>query len=42
LRSFCVGRDLTRAEVTSSRLLQVAVRLVRDAKPLLDYGWSMD
>jgi uncharacterized protein (TIGR02453 family) len=42
LRSFCVGRELTRAEVTSPRLLQVAVRLVRDAKPLLDYGWSMD
>jgi len=42
LRSFCVDRDLTRAEVTSARLIETAVRLVRDARPLLDYGWSLD
>jgi uncharacterized protein (TIGR02453 family) len=42
LRSFCVDRDLTRAEVTSPGLIEAAVRLVRDARPLLDYGWSLD
>jgi len=42
LRSFCVDRELSRAEVTSPRLIEAAVRLVRDARPLLDYGWSVD
>ncbi len=42
LRSFSVERPLTRAEVTSATLLDAAVRIARDAKPLLDYGWSLD
>jgi uncharacterized protein (DUF2461 family) len=42
LRSFSVERPLTRAHVTSPALLDCAIRIVRDAKPLLDYGWSVD
>jgi uncharacterized protein (TIGR02453 family) len=42
LRSFCVHRPLTRAEVLSPALVDVAVRLVRDCRPLLEYGWRLD
>jgi uncharacterized protein (TIGR02453 family) len=42
LRSFCVRRKLTRAEVGSRRMLEHAVRFVKETKPLLDFGWSLD
>jgi uncharacterized protein (TIGR02453 family) len=42
LHSFCVRRMLTRGEVTSRRMLERAVAFVKETKPLLDFGWSVD
>ena len=42
LRSFCVRRKLTRADVGSRRMLERAVTFVKEMKPLLDFGWSLD
>jgi len=42
LRSFCVRRMLTRGDVTSRRMLERAVVFVKETKPLLDFGWSVD
>ena len=41
LRSFNVAEELTDAEVTDKKLIERAVVLVKNAKPLLDYGWSV-
>jgi uncharacterized protein (TIGR02453 family) len=42
LRSFCADRALSDAAVCSPDLVRAAVAIVRDAKPLLDFGWSLD
>jgi uncharacterized protein (TIGR02453 family) len=42
LRSFCAGRDLSDAQVTTPDLVGRIVQLARDAKPLLAYGWSLE
>jgi uncharacterized protein (TIGR02453 family) len=42
LKSFCVHRDLAEGDVTSSSLVREIVRLARDARPLLTYGWALD
>jgi len=42
LKSFCVHRDLTDADVTSPEVVAQIVRIARDAKPLLEFGWSLD
>jgi uncharacterized protein (DUF2461 family) len=42
LRSFCARRRVTLRDVTSPGLVRRAVEFARDAKPLLEYGWSLD
>ncbi len=42
LRSFCARRKLSDAEVGSPALIDAIVALARDAKPLLEFGWSLD
>jgi uncharacterized protein (TIGR02453 family) len=42
LRSFCARRRVTLRDVTSPVLVRRAVEFARDAKPLLEYGWSLD
>jgi uncharacterized protein (TIGR02453 family) len=42
LRSFCARRRVALRDVTSAALVRRAVEFARDAKPLLDYGWSLD
>jgi uncharacterized protein (TIGR02453 family) len=42
LRSFCARRPLSQRDVTSPALITRAVEFARDAKPLLEYGWSLD
>jgi uncharacterized protein (TIGR02453 family) len=42
LRSFTLRRALTPHEVTSPRLLEIALDFARDAKPLLEFGWRLD
>lgn len=42
LRHFCVRRLLTRADVTSRKMLERAVAFAKEMKPLLDFGWSLD
>jgi uncharacterized protein (TIGR02453 family) len=42
LKSFCVHRDLADSDVTSPALVAQIVEIARDAKPLLDFGWSLD
>ena len=42
LRSFSVRRPLTRADVTSRKMLGHAVTFAKELKPLLDFGWSLD
>jgi len=42
VRSFCARRPLALRDVTSAALVRRAVEFARDAKPLLDYGWSLD
>jgi len=42
LRSFCAGRNLALRDVNSAALVKRAVEFARDAKPLLEYGWSLD
>jgi uncharacterized protein (DUF2461 family) len=42
LRSFTVRRELTSREVETPRLLESALAFGRDARPLLEFGWSMD
>jgi uncharacterized protein (TIGR02453 family) len=42
LKSFCVHRDLADSDVTSPELVAQIVKIARDAKPLLDFGWSLD
>ncbi len=42
LRNFCTHLALEDREVASPDLPARIVRLARDAKPLLDFGWSLD
>jgi uncharacterized protein (TIGR02453 family) len=42
LRSFCARRMLSDAEVATPKLIDAIVAIARDAKPLLDFGWSLD
>jgi uncharacterized protein (TIGR02453 family) len=42
LRNFCTHVDLEDREVTLPSLVTRIVDLARDAKPLLDFGWSLD
>jgi uncharacterized protein (TIGR02453 family) len=42
LKSFCVHRELTDGDVASPQLVAQIVKIARDAKPLLDFGWSLD
>ncbi len=42
LRSFCARRKLSDADVSSAALVDAIVAIARDAKPLLDFGWSLD
>jgi uncharacterized protein (TIGR02453 family) len=42
LRSFCAARPLTQRDITSAALVTRVVEFARDAKPLLEYGWSLD
>ncbi len=42
LRSFCTGRNVMLRDVTSAALVARAVEFARAAKPLLEYGWSLD
>lgn len=42
LRSFCADRALTDAEIGSRALVDRIVTLAKDAKPLLDFGWSLE
>lgn len=41
LRSFCADRPLADAELRSGELIDTIVATARAAKPLLDYGWSL-
>lgn len=41
LRSFCIRRRLTLAELTSRRMLDAAVAFVKQTRALLDFGWSL-
>ncbi len=40
-QSFVVARPLTMTEVMSPKLAQVIAKFALDAKPLLDFGWSV-
>jgi uncharacterized protein (DUF2461 family) len=42
LRSFTLRRELAPQEVTSPKLLDIALGFARDAKPLLEFGWRLD
>jgi uncharacterized protein (TIGR02453 family) len=42
LRSFCADRALTDSEIASRTLVDRIVTLAKDAKPLLDFGWSLE
>jgi uncharacterized protein (DUF2461 family) len=42
LRSFCARRTLTDRAVSTPELIDAIVAIARDAKPLLDFGWSLD
>jgi len=42
LRSFCADRKLTDGEVRTRELVDRIVKLARDAKPLLTYGWALE
>ena len=42
LRSFCTGRAVSQRDVTSAVFVKRAVEFARAAKPLLEYGWSLD
>ena len=42
LRSFCADRALTDREIGSRTLVDRLVMLAKDAKPLLDFGWSIE
>jgi len=42
LRSFCARRMLTDADVSTPKLVDEIVAIARDARPLLDFGWSLD
>jgi uncharacterized protein (TIGR02453 family) len=42
LKSFCVHREVADRDLTSPDLVADIVRIARDAKPLLDFGWSLD
>jgi uncharacterized protein (TIGR02453 family) len=42
LRSFCADRALGDRDVASRALIDRIVELARDAKPLLEFGWSLD
>ena len=42
LRSFCVDRALGDNEIGSRALVDRLVMLAKDAKPLLDFGWSIE
>jgi uncharacterized protein (TIGR02453 family) len=42
VRSFCARRKLIDADVGKPELVDSIVALARDAKPLLEFGWSLD
>ena len=42
LRSFCADRALTDGEIGTRALVDRIVTLAKDAKPLLDFGWSLE
>ncbi|GAC1499749.1 MAG: DUF2461 domain-containing protein [Vulcanimicrobiaceae bacterium] len=42
LRSFCVDRTLADDDLSSSDLVTKIVKLAKDARPLLDFGWSIE
>ena len=42
LRNFCTHVDLEDREVTSPALVTRVLNLARDAKALLEFGWSLD
>ena len=42
MKSFCVHRDLADSDVCSPKLVTAIVRLAKDSKPLLDFGWALD
>ena len=42
LRSFCVDRGFEDADVASARFIDRIVALAKDAKPLLEFGWSLE
>ena len=42
LRSFCADRVLADREIDSRALVDKIVTLAKDAKPLLDFGWSIE
>ena len=41
LHSFIVSENLSDADVSDAGLIERSVRLAKNAKPLLDYGWSI-
>ncbi len=41
LRSFCADRPLADTDLRSPELVETIVATARAAKPLLDYGWSL-
>ncbi len=41
LQSFVVHRPLTSADLSSAKLPSLIAKFAGDAKPLLDYGWSI-
>ncbi len=42
LRSFCADRALAADDIRSPALVRRIVEFARDAKPLLDFGWSLE
>ena len=42
LRSFTLRRKLDDHDASSAKLIDAMVAIARDAKPLLDFGWSLD
>ena len=41
LRSFVAGRDIADDELASPAAVAAIVRLAKDARPLLDFGWAL-
>ncbi len=42
VRSFCANRTLGDDDVLSGALVERIVRLAKDARPLLEFGWSLE